>query len=571
MKKHIIFLLALALACSCVKYEMPESDLSLEGMWAPVEEGSCTDRYLEFRLGKCYTYITAKILYVGDGKIWGCHINDFVIMAAEDYYIKDNKLVVGGANVGEISFDGGNMVRIGGCPFQHVEELTSDVYKLRSVTNLTLLHAGVPVHNPDKDDLVLEMIRGDVDELNVVITPNDAVDKSLFWYSDSPEVVSVGQDGTLTARGNGEAWVNVYCKNNLEVKDSCKVVVSTDLSRDGLANCYVTSRPGHYIFPAFIADGEVSEAITDISGAKLLWTSFNNATAPKEGELVRNVSFEEKDCLISFDVDFGTSKGGNAVIAAVDDSDNVLWSWHIWAARGFDPAVRAETYMLHDRLAGPVCMDRNLGALGADAENGNESFGLFYQWGRKDPFLCAAGKTDYAPVASFCNPGWNSVPSDSATGTVAYATAHPTSFIASSGKNWLVDGTEPSSLWNPDTKSKYDPCPAGWMLPGIELWKTPGESQTEMTPTVDEDAHGVLFRNLVWNSRAWYPAAGFIDGNIDRISGIGTESRVFSASLENSLPLAFAFTMSDSFSVKYSSRSEFDYGFQIRCVLKEEW
>lgn len=560
--------MSLVLTFSCVKYIVPESDLSLEGMWAPVEEGSCTDKYLEFRMGKCYTYITPKILYVGEGKIWGCHIDDFYLMSAEEYFIKDGKLVIGGSNVGDVRFDGDDMVCIGGNPFQQITELTSDVYKSRAISQLTILYHGTPVHKTGEEDFVLNLLCGDVDEFDVVITPSDAVDRSLFWYSDSPEVVSVSQDGSIIANGNGEAWINVYSKNDYEVKDRCKVVVSTFLARNGVANSYIAPRSGHYIFPAkrntLNNDGELEY----VDHASLLWATYNTGKAPAADGLVKNVFYDENERMISFDLDFGDAKGGNAVIAAMDASDKVIWSWHIWAARGFDPDAHAEAYMLDGDKVGPVCMDRNLGSLSASVGNENESFGLFYQWGRKDPFLCAVGKTNYSPVASYCPAGWNVVVADGETGTVDYAVANPTTFITSAGIGWVTGGTSQATLWSPSEKTVFDPCPPGWRLPGIELWKTPGESGNGLAPFVDNENRALQFRNLVWNPGGWYPASGYLSGNPGMITAIGSLSYVFSASTSNSAPLALEFSVSATPTVNYSSAVEFDFGCQVRCVLQ---
>ena len=71
--------------------------------------------------------------------------------------------------------------------------------------------------------------------------------------------------------------------------------------------------------------------------------------------------------------------GGNAVIGLFDAAGNCIWSWHIWSV-DYDPATMAQTYS-----SGAVFMDRNIGALTTDCTQPS-SRGLYYQWGRKDPF-----------------------------------------------------------------------------------------------------------------------------------------------------------------------------------------
>ena len=68
---------------------------------------------------------------------------------------------------------------------------------------------------------------------------------------------------------------------------------------------------------------------------------------------------------------------GNAVIALRDFSGEIVWSWHIWVTDREVTLTAANGY---------EWMDRNLGALN-NTPGDVANRGLFYQWGRKDPFL----------------------------------------------------------------------------------------------------------------------------------------------------------------------------------------
>ena len=121
-------------------------------------------------------------------------------------------------------------------------------------------------------------------------------------------------------------------------------------------------------------------------------------------------------------------------------------------------------------------MDRNLGATSALEADGAASFGLLYQWGRKDPFYGGEKNEDSgdgvflrARESTIVNPAhaslaWIAVQCDEQVGTVAYATAHPTTFLFNSpngNKDWLFTGED--ALWdNAGKKTNYDPCPAGY-------------------------------------------------------------------------------------------------------------
>ncbi len=103
---------------------------------------------------------------------------------------------------------------------------------------------------------------------------------------------------------------------------------------------------------------------------------------------------------------------GNALVAAYDDEaceGNILWSWHIWVT-DIEPESTAIEYYTYswdstngidasNSIPGRLVMNCNLGALAyKPAEEGVEDFdtyGMLYQWGRKDPFLPMKGTTDY--------------------------------------------------------------------------------------------------------------------------------------------------------------------------------
>jgi hypothetical protein len=185
------------------------------------------------------------------------------------------------------------------------------------------------------------------------------------------------------------------------------------------------------------------------------------------------------------------STEGNAVVAA-KVNDVIVWSWHIWVT-DYDP----ETNPLHfqstgvPRLEAPdagkdhIFMDRNMGALdNKPGDDPRKAFGLFYQWGRKDPF---AGNWSMentvegrAVIYTRSNPQGEPQPIKHLmmTAGVRYSIENPQDFVSvqnpmtgawswndlsmeSLARLWY-DGTDVSSHV---TKSVYDPCPAGWRMP----------------------------------------------------------------------------------------------------------
>lgn len=164
-------------------------------------------------------------------------------------------------------------------------------------------------------------------------------------------------------------------------------------------------------------------------------------------------------------------KEGNAVIGAYDAGGTLIWSWHIWATDYNPSAANAGTTALFN---GYMMMNRNLGALDNDNSTTEKilaSYGLYYQWGRKDPFI---GPSSYNAAngssASMYNGGGSRVymkteVSSADAGTMDYVVRNPLTFIvgvSDSEYDWLWSAHS-DDLWS-DTKTVNDPCPYGWRV-----------------------------------------------------------------------------------------------------------
>lgn len=228
----------------------------------------------------------------------------------------------------------------------------------------------------------------------------------------------------------------------------------------GAANSYLVTEPEtYYTFDAM----HKGDGITPLATARvgIVWQSLSG--------LVKYVDF--RDGKISFfagaDTD-GALQEGNALLGAYDAEGTLIWSWHLWVT-DYDPSDDDNTVVFN----GFRMMNRNLGAL--DDRNGSAeeilaSYGLYYQWGRKDPFIGPGTyQADKGASAKMYDGNGRSVTmdfvlSDAATGTMEYAVQHPLTFLLTEKKDgdWLASGGS-SSLWS-DTKRVDDPCPYGWRV-----------------------------------------------------------------------------------------------------------
>lgn len=254
-----------------------------------------------------------------------------------------------------------------------------------------------------------------------------------------------------------------------------------------------------------------------IKRVDVLWqTKYNGKLAIGDNTSKNLVYLDENDL-----VHVTAGGEGNAVIAGYNASGTIVWSWHIWVnddtPAQLSKAVTYTTYPWDNnqiygygnaagkpRVAGFPFMSCNLGAMnnipGKDA--GADACGLFYQWGRKDPFpqkrtidtqdflhytyangiekvydaagtLIALGD----PTTGISTSGlFNSVVTSAQVGTIEYTIQHPTTFIAGAKKlgiwtSWAPVGTnqivnyvqaDGNWYWTPNDGGSYDKNDRFW-------------------------------------------------------------------------------------------------------------
>ncbi|MFA7115882.1 MAG: fimbrillin family protein [Bacteroidales bacterium] len=265
-----------------------------------------------------------------------------------------------------------------------------------------------------------------------------------------------------------------------------------DITIDPLptANCYMITPSSSLEIPVDIQGNGGSDAGTRIG------TILNPASV--------GILWEDTEDLISLDpmssdktVTITTYlKSGNAVIAAYSDVNqqgDILWSWHIWVTN-YDPYVpfNGTTYLVTNSAdSSYTFMDRNLGATTVTPGEVT-TYGLYYQWGRKDPFK-TEGTVTTADASSLSN-----------------AILNPSIFyIGVYASKWDWCTTPNDAFWGgalisaPTEKTIFDPCPVGWRVP---VWNGSASPWSEFT-----------VMNFIWSDTnyggtydgAFYPTAGY--------------------------------------------------------------
>lgn len=317
----------------------------------------------------------------------------------------------------------------------------------------------------------------------------DGVDLVKIAKTNSSLTIAPGQ---ILALGDISSRLEDYVPPTTSDHKSA-ITGATDLS-SMKANSFIITSPGAYKFPA--VQGSSDNSVGNVFGAEIIWETYNNADEVTANSVIEAVDFE--DNWIYFQTP-STLLPGNALIAAKDALDNIIWSWHIWIPAD---AITTNTYGIFNH----ELMDRNLGALVAATAGSPapvESFGLTYQWGRKDPFPGPKAVDDPVNAAI----AGTQIGATEGTFTVAQSIASPSTMAYTPDGDW-ISATD-NTLWQNDEKTVYDPCPAGYKVLARDKNQPlfAGDFNTLPGWAEDEANYQVVFGNPL----AVFPVGGYRD------------------------------------------------------------
>ena len=360
--------------------------------------------------------------------------------------------------------------------------------------------------------------------------------------------------------GNNPADFNVARNTKYTVNATIKgtnlndgrVLVGKDLSAAGTetANCYVvktTDANKWYRFKATVrGNGAQTAAQISYTGAeipagdKIAPTNASLVWETREGGTARTLDYVgySRNGYIVFKL--GSATEGNAVVAAKSGT-TTLWSWHIWATKAFDRAgIKVQAYDTRPRTVdghfkptqrkGIKVMDRHLGSASGAASKVEaeviKTYGVYFQFGRKDPFPAAGvmARADDAEIVPVYDGSGSKILKNSnqkknseiTKGTdqtavkaqLAYTVENPLMFMlrddgdkvtayggdnTNPSYNWIFAAHPQKTPWKASNKlwggsladeanslplatevnikkTIYDPCPYGYHMPPQDIW-----------------------------------------------------------------------------------------------------
>jgi uncharacterized protein (TIGR02145 family) len=230
-------------------------------------------------------------------------------------------------------------------------------------------------------------------------------------------------------------------------------------------------------------------------------------------------------------------------------------------------------------------MDRNFGAASATRADGlAKTRGLYYQFGRKDPFPAAS--VSLYDVQGAILPRNNYTPNGTdcivrVQGKTAIKTAvqHPYNFYYPGNSDWVQSNLYSGNSWNnptwqtSTTKSLFDPCPPGWRLPVDGAWNTfalPGANTSNAANYPNDYKNGQdqagweFYMSGSSGKTAFYPATGYRHFATGTMANERTHGYNWSSSSYNSTTACYLlFELTYVYLSDHASRG---FGFPVRCV-----
>ena len=332
------------------------------------------------------------------------------------------------------------------------------------------------------------------------------------------------------------------------------------------ANCYLIKRAGTYKFPVNIKgngnnvivqnvhDANNSNRVGSTSNVTVMTSSIDVSTIASisssvisqkdraAADFVLNETLNSvvyADGYVSFTVPENFVPGNVRIGVHSSESDaTYIWSWHIWVNDQVEDVYIGNP---HANVGDTELMNMNLGSLQTSetlTSYAGVNSGLYYQWGRKDPFPPING-TNLARPEGY---------SESDTATEEVAAQNPTTFYTNAEwcsnvarNHWGAAPhlTNPTTATNNVVKTMFDPCPPGYHVMSAFIVKYIAYDESQTTATYAKRVKMEYYTNYMQTIRGdkpVFPFDGYRSNSATSPAGLaykGTQPNYWTASYYN--------------------------------------
>ncbi len=428
--------------------------------------------------------------------------------------------------------------------------------------------------------------------------------------TDHPSGVSAIENIIDISTGLPPTWLTLN-RITPAGQQSCQILISAQLNNNQTdRKARFTIRTGNLRYVVMVTQAKIGYDMSTMPNSYIItrgssidipvfkayaiWSDILGQSIPEGGTLTAELAWEDSPSVIS-GIQMITNAepeqsgirvqsfgpAGNALIVFKVDGI-IRWSWHLWVTN-YNPNITSGQVINTTRTPSLTFMDRNLGAefnsaTGWGSASGNSGtdavkYGLFYQWGRKDPFPggrwsgSSSSSTEPNLYDLFNTPSTSRIQKNAVTG-LNYSINNPTVFLMTGANDWYGVGNN-GKLWDDGGKKAiFDPCPQGWRVPSY------GTENLAPWYNLTNDNKGTFNRGFTWDGSlpgqpvmGYVPATGFRNNSSGNLGNVSSYGYMWAANALTTGSNNEAYYVSFSSSAAVTSVSTLrTNGFQVRCV-----
>ena len=312
---------------------------------------------------------------------------------------------------------------------------------------------------------------------------------------------------TITSNGGGSQTFTLNTPEGKAYERSEYASVGVKISNLAIyetANCYLIKKAGTYKFPVNVRGNGKAEILKRESSNSATYVTYNyspvsidpssisststtvisqqDKTVSEHDSALTVTDVQLRDGYIHFTVPEGFTPGNIRVGIHGEDAGKYIWSWHIWVNGQVEDV---DMDKMHNNLDyGTKILNMNLGSLQTKenlAGYAGVNSGLYYQWGRKDPFPPMNGSDVTMPEGYTVDAHCNGATATHHRSKVENAINYPADFysgnqVGSQIRTWCdeslyhhwaaapTNGNSAAMATYYYEKSMFDPCPPGYRI-----------------------------------------------------------------------------------------------------------
>lgn len=153
----------------------------------------------------------------------------------------------------------------------------------------------IPAEEITVDKTEITLNKGETDKITATVTPDNATDKEIIYKSDDETIVTVDENGNVTAVGEGTTTITVISKDNPDLKEEIKVSVKVPVTEVTAAEDFTINVGEEKSLEAKTNDDATNKELIYESSDSSVVKVNNDGTVVGVGEGTATITITSKD------------------------------------------------------------------------------------------------------------------------------------------------------------------------------------------------------------------------------------------------------------------------------------